>query len=779
MPRRGVRRGDPLGPVYARSRSGERTARRVALGLLVAFAVFLACRPTPAPETAPPERATTADRPERIGPPARGTGDLDDEERVVVPPIETEDLLPPGERRRAAERAERGPLVLRVGLATDLARATLPCCDRRVVLRVGGEEWPLDRPITVEPAAGVAGTVVYRLQVAALKDEAQARALAARLALRTEEPAEAVFDADTDLYRVRVGRFENRAEAETGIGRLTGLGIDQAWVVAEGGALESPALVARRGDEAVRVEGRWLEVRAPADVGVPWGTSRYRGTLAFFLNARGRLNAINEIELEDYLRGVVPKEMGPELYDRIEAIKAQTVAARTYTLRHLGEFTDEGYDICSTPRCQVYGGMLVEHPVSDQAIRETDGQVVLFGGEPAQTFYSATCGGHTENVEVVFPAKTGAYLRGVPCLEAGATTLRGDLDLAGPFPGVLARHLLPPTAGEPARSLSARLEHLALLAGLSVPADRLRSLERREVLRYVASVFDVVLDRRLLGTGTERLLREPPDDWRRRDFRLATHLRVGDYFEAPERPLDAAEVDDLLVELALYLGVLGEERGYFLEVHDGRLRIRRGGEHIERSLGGGFATFRNRGGRLVASPLDLMAGDRLRLYWHGEHLLALVQPVDAPPVDFGKRAPKQQWTVWKSAEDLRRSVQKRYPGFSFVDFEILERGVSGRVGRMVLVGADGQRIVVEGLAIRWTLDVWDTLFWAEKVEGTHGVAGWRFRGRGWGHGVGMGQAGAFGMAVRGATYREILEHYYTGVRLGRLEPAPPRPRTPA
>ena len=65
--------------------------------------------------------------------------------------------------------------------------------------------------------------------------------------------------------------------------------------------------------------------------------------------------------------------------------------------------------------------------------------------------------------------------------------------------------------------------------------------------------------------------------------------------------------------------------------------------------------------------------------------------------------------------------------------------------------------------MRWTLDVPDTWFHVERVDkpGSHG---WVFRGRGWGHGVGMCQAGAFGMAVRGPSYREILEHYYTGIR---------------
>ena len=86
----------------------------------------------------------------------------------------------------------------------------------------------------------------------------------------------------------------------------------------------------------------------------------------------------------------------------------------------MGEFMDEVVE--------VYGGMNVEHAFSDRAIAETEGQVVLFHDEPAETFYGATCGGHTENVEVVFPRKSHEYLRGVPCLEAGTAALGRPVD---------------------------------------------------------------------------------------------------------------------------------------------------------------------------------------------------------------------------------------------------------------------------------------------------------------------------------------------------------------
>ena len=107
----------------------------------------------------------------------------------------------------------------------------------------------------------------------------------------------------------------------------------------------------------------------------------------------------------------------------------------------------------------------------------------------------------------------------------------------------------------------------------------------------------------------------------------------------------------------------------------------------------------------------------------------------------------------------------RLPGFDFRSFEVLLRGVSGRVGKIRLLGDGSETIDVEGLAVRWTLDVPDTLFTARRLAPANGEAGWQFSGRGWGHGVGMCQVGAYGMARRGHDSRAILAHYYGGATL--------------
>ena len=113
-------------------------------------------------------------------------------------------------------------------------------------------------------------------------------------------------------------------------------------------------------------------------------------------------------------------------------------------------------------------------------------------------------------------------------------------------------------------------------------------------------------------------------------------------------------------------------------------------------------------------------------------------------------------------------MQQRYPGFPFRSLEIVSRGVSGRVGELKLIGTDGRTELVDGLAVRWTLDLPDTLFTARRLVPERGDPGWLFTGRGWGHGVGLCQVGAYGMALRGHSYAEILAHYYQGARLGAI-----------
>ena len=154
------------------------------------------------------------------------------------------------------------------------------------------------------------------------------------------------------------------------------------WILAAGDRVErrrGPLLVVPSGgglrvtdDGAASDWPSPVEIAASSGALVPWADATYRGRLVVRATARGTVHVINRVGLEDYLKGVVPAEMGPRVYDEVEALKAQAVAARSYAAKHRGQFAAEGYDLCATPRCQVYSGAGAENAALD-ARRRGDG----------------------------------------------------------------------------------------------------------------------------------------------------------------------------------------------------------------------------------------------------------------------------------------------------------------------------------------------------------------------------------------------------------------------
>lgn len=138
--------------------------------------------------------------------------------------------------------------------------------------------------------------------------------------------------------------------------------------------------------------------------------SAYRGKLILKRASRGLL-AINEVSLEEYLRGVVPCEMGSGA--PFEALRAQAVAARTYALANLGKHGSEGYDLSCTVYDQVYKGVDSEAELTDRAVAETRGMVLEFHGKPIEARYHSTCGGKTADAREIFSRTRIPYLRSV------------------------------------------------------------------------------------------------------------------------------------------------------------------------------------------------------------------------------------------------------------------------------------------------------------------------------------------------------------------------------
>lgn len=119
----------------------------------------------------------------------------------------------------------------------------------------------------------------------------------------------------------------------------------------------------------------------------------YLGAFEFIVRS-GNIVPINIINVEDYLKGVVPYEMSNSY--PIEALKAQSVAARNYALSNKGRHSDKGYDLCDTTDCQVYRGYNSSYSNVIKAVEDTKGMVLLYNDGFVEGYYSASDGGYTE-----------------------------------------------------------------------------------------------------------------------------------------------------------------------------------------------------------------------------------------------------------------------------------------------------------------------------------------------------------------------------------------------
>ncbi|HSK51078.1 MAG TPA: SpoIID/LytB domain-containing protein [Solirubrobacterales bacterium] len=141
------------------------------------------------------------------------------------------------------------------------------------------------------------------------------------------------------------------------------------------------------------------------------GVGRFRGAFETVPTESdaGSLNVVNALALEQYVKGVMPNEV-PASWP-VEELKAHSVAVRSIALT--GGVDGNGFDLYDDTRSQVYEGLESEEARTNEAVKETRGQVVTYNGEVAQTFYSACSGGHTESVVNVFGTAI-PYLVGVP-----------------------------------------------------------------------------------------------------------------------------------------------------------------------------------------------------------------------------------------------------------------------------------------------------------------------------------------------------------------------------
>ncbi len=463
----------------------------------------------------------------------------------------------------------------------------------------------------------------------------------------------------------------------------------------------------------------------------------YRGAVEV-LGGGDAFTVVNELPLEEYLLGVVPNELAPEPFPELEALKAQAIAARTYIVRNLGQFAEDGYDICATDQCQVYGGLDTEHPLATRAVEETRGVVATYDGEPINALYSSTCGGRTENSENVF---------GEPLPYLVSTVCHAEHPEPQPF----------------ASSVSYPDWETGLLgiAGVETFADAGRFLGLGDVGEPASDDIDTwsafIRSRFFPGVpaASDRVFLEEqgilrPAGTNGRGEVLVRLLTGKNAFEwRPARLMSwNGEVLTARVGSRIQDFRLRSDAAIFRRVGDARLPVDQGAW-----IGGESMEFR-------LAP-ETPGGDAL------PEIVALVYR-DNPAGDAADRySPVARWQLHRTRSELDDAFAPLGIG-GLDDIVVLERGPSNRVVRAEIQGARGVE-VIRGPRLRTLLGIRDSLVYIDEERNRQGdLLGMRFFGNGWGHGVGLCQVGAYGMALDGATAEDIMKTYYRGIELERV-----------
>ncbi|HEY0458202.1 MAG TPA: SpoIID/LytB domain-containing protein [Pyrinomonadaceae bacterium] len=528
----------------------------------------------------------------------------------------------------------------------------------------------------------------------------------------------------------------------------------------------------------------------------------YRGRIEVFVNSRGTMTVVNVVPLEDYLLGVVPRELG---LPSLEAQKAQAVAARTYAIANKDGFASQGFDLLPTVWSQVYGGVSAETAMATQAVLQTRGIVATYDGKPINALYTSTCGGRTENSENIFDFKE-PYLRGVECsfenrryfepflikTSRAPARLRDEQNLrlvrlmsllavnnfqlnANPMTDDWFEDA--PTQSE----ISNWMNNLAGRFGKTYPNVTKDTAKPSELAKILVGYIypEAYADTLLSESDISYQLSfddaaEIPKDAR---ANIAILLRDG-YFTIypdltlkPQKAFSRAKMLRLIEQIydkkkwlpALQTGVTEASENGNLNIRQGKTKRAfplRPDVFLFRQFGDDFYQVRETalvGGETVNFQTDAS----------GAVIYLEIKPTVQPTV-AERMSPFTFWNANLTAGAVQSRLSRYVRGIgSLIDVNIRQRGYSRRATDLEIVGTNGI-FHLKGGKIRSALRLKEQLFVMNKrYDGNGRVASYSFTGRGWGHGVGMCQYGAYGLGKMGFKYDAILKHYYTGIELSK------------
>jgi stage II sporulation protein D len=677
---------------------------------------------------------------------------------------------------------------IRVGLVNDQTTVTFPRLNGGYYIVTTTTSAMIHRGFTLTaPVTDAAAH--YAVQVSTVSDLVSANTLSEKLRADTQQRVDVLPDTAATAYRIIAGDFATSNAAQPLRDQLTSSGYGTNLLIVKRPS-DQPfekrhKLVDDEGERTTLDGDSVLILPATADTLII-ADKPYRTAARVFINLRGTYNVINELNIEDYLRGVVPAEMGPKIYDEVEALKAQAIAARTYAVRNLGQFKREGYDICAGPACQAYSGFSGEDPLTDRAVRETAGLVATYNGQPIDALYTATCGGETSDVGTMFPGRNEPYLKRVRCVEDEVLTIAGRADSSLLTEQQVNARLFSAIAGLPdsGTSWSARDVETAVTAAMTklrftpFSSASPASSRRGDVLTYLAAVLGFDRYSTVVTMPADRSYYFPQTAAKESvPYRAAAFLIKFAFL--PSEGIDRIDMNAAMPRDELYglLGswirkhnVISDATGKIISVAGRDLTLKIDGKAAHFALPANLPVFRKVGDRYQEySSAPVTIGDRATITSDvSKTPVALVINAYLDGASFDRSSNFASWTRSFRADELVTSINKRNPIRQLQGIRPLSVDASQRIAEMEVTAENGRTFILRGLPVRWSLNVPDNLFVYEKTQDADGMDRYTFYGKGWGHGVGFCQVGAYGMATAGWTAQQILTHYYTGIDIVKM-----------
>lgn len=429
---------------------------------------------------------------------------------------------------------------------------------------------------------------------------------------------------------------------------------------------------------------------------------KYRGNIEIRRFSDSDMTIINHLSMQEYLYGVVPREIGgtsPE-----EALKAQAIAARTYAAKNMNKHSKLGFNLNTTTSDQAYGGYEWENQKSNKAVDDTKGQVIISNGSLITPNYFATSGGYTEDSENVWGGKVD-YLKAVPDTyepEGKNTTWE-----------------------------------------VTMTQDQVKSTLKKngidvgDILDIVPTAFTDagrVLKLNIIGTkGTKEVSKSSvrsvlglKSQW------YSVNSTMPQVKNGTPNDVDAINDDDIIVNVTNSVvseeeKSSGDDAWWLKTIEDFATMIK----EVDYNQDASLYSKEDSGDIITIEP---KSGEEYIVIEEDKKEDKTVEPVKEElkeePIKEEKETAKEEKVAYKESTITKEEVEPLFKKVMNL-FNIVNLNQTNSKSTKYMNGAS-------------------------KSEFT-------FRGRGWGHAVGMSQDGAIGMAKNGFTAEQILKWYYSGV----------------